>query len=75
MTRRKLPGATLFVAAFAGALGFGASQAVAKPETATARACDSFQCARQCARIPGQTAGGSCVNGECVCSGGGNPPG
>jgi nitrous oxide reductase len=74
MTRRKLLGATLFAAAFAGALGFGATQAVASPETAVVRACDPVQCRRDCMRIPGQTAGGSCVNGVCVCSGGGNPP-
>ncbi|MET0399236.1 MAG: hypothetical protein ABW277_20770 [Longimicrobiaceae bacterium] len=73
MTRRKLSGA-LFAAAFAGALGFGATQAVASPDTAAVRACDPAQCFRECIRIPGQTAGGSCVNGQCVCSGGGNPP-
>ncbi|HEV2735413.1 MAG TPA: hypothetical protein VGV85_11285 [Longimicrobiaceae bacterium] len=73
MTRRKLFGATLFAAAFAGALGFGATQAVASPDTAVARACDPVQCNRQCIRVPGQSAG-SCVDGQCVCSGGGNPP-
>lgn len=74
MIRRKLTGATLFAAVFAGALGFGATQAAASPDTAAVRACDPVQCKRDCLRIPGQTAGGSCVNGQCVCSGGGNPP-
>ncbi len=71
MTRRKLYGAALFAAAFTGALGFGATQAVASPDTAAARACDPIRCARDCMRIPGQTSGGSCVNNVCVCSGGG----
>jgi hypothetical protein len=58
-----------FAASFVGALGFGATQAVALPqEDSVRRACDPVVCRRWC--IGRGFLDGQCINGECWCNGG-----
>jgi hypothetical protein len=53
-----------FAVAVAGALGFGATQAVAEPREAESQtaACGATACQRTCPEY-----GGSWVNGRCIC--------
>ncbi len=53
-------------AAVVATLGFGASQALASPASATeAAACDIVKCRANC-KAQGQTSG-ACFEGQCIC--------
>jgi 2-methylcitrate dehydratase PrpD len=58
----------LLSAAFiAGALGFGAVQAVASPAVATEAACSLVTCRQACTAQYGEGTMASCSTGYCVC--------
>lgn len=50
-------------------VGFGTLQAYGSTQTPTAAAafCDPDACRRGCSDIYGPNAGGSCIDGACVC--------
>lgn len=57
----------LFAAAVLGALGVGATQALAgpQPDTAARRYCLSLQCKKGC--VEGGFSNGRCIEGNCEC--------
>lgn len=59
----------VLAASMLGALGFGASQALAAPaEAEKAAACSQNACNRQCEAQFGPFASGFCENGVCQCA-------
>ena len=57
-----------FALVLAGALGFGAAQALAAPGASEARACNPQGCNARCQAQFGGFAGGFCLDGQCVCA-------
>ena len=59
----------VLAASMLGALGFGASQALAAPAAAQAPpTCNQGACNRQCEAQFGSFASGFCENGVCMCA-------
>jgi hypothetical protein len=52
----------------AAGVGLGSLQAVERAQSSTVGAyCDPDKCRRACSAIYGPTAGGSCIDGGCIC--------
>ena len=58
----------VLAASMLGALGFGATQALASPAEVEAQACTQQGCNARCEAQFGPFAAGFCQNGECQCA-------